>query len=464
MSFLQMILPSKQAEVATLRAALAQATPTRADNGPVRDFAAALQGGNRLIAEIKRKSPSHPSFRQLATPANLARTYRRNGAAALSIVTDAAHFGTSLEDVAVVRAAAALPVLVKDFVIDEVQVLAAWAAGADAVLLIVRMLDRLRLGELLAYAESLGLHVLVECHDRTDIDLALAARARLIGVNNRNLATLTTDLAHGAAMLPHLARPAVRVSESGLYVRADIEHMAALGADAFLVGHALLGSRDPGRKVAELLGREREGELRVKTCGITTPADALLAHHAGAHVLGLIFAPSARQVDVTQARQIRQAVPEARLCGVFVDAPPAAVAAAAEACDLDLIQLHGSETPEACREVAELCGRPLIKALAVDQATPALAATYHAASYFLVDLPKGIGRSGTTPADCRAAALALIEAGHDVFLAGGLTPDAVHAAVAAVRPFGVDVASGIETSPGLKDPTLVRTFITEATR
>jgi indole-3-glycerol phosphate synthase/phosphoribosylanthranilate isomerase len=464
MSFLQQILPSKQAEVLALQAALARATPTRSDDCPVRDFAAALQGGNRLIAEIKRKSPSHPAFRQLATPTTLARAYRRNGAAALSIVTDDAHFGTSLEDVATVKAAVALPVLVKDFVIDEVQLLAAWAAGADAVLLIVRMLDGPRLGELLRYAESLGLHVLVECHDRADIDLALAAEASLIGVNNRDLATLTTDLAHGAAMLPFLARPAVRVSESGLYRRADIEHMAALGADAFLVGHALLSSRDPGRKVAELAGRESETGLRVKACGITSAADARLAHRAGAHLLGLIFAPGARQIDAAGAGLIRQAVPAARLCGVFMDAPVAEIARAAASCDLDLIQLHGTESPQLCREVAAATGRPLIKALTADLATPEQAAAYEAAAYFLVDLPKGRPGHGLVPADCRAAARSLAAAGHEVFLAGGLTPENVQAAVAEVRPYGVDVASGIETSPRTKNENLIRTFIAEANR
>ena len=131
MSFLQKILPSKQAEVRTLRAALAQAKPTRTGKLPVRDFATALMGGDRLIAEIKRKSPSHPEFHQLASPPTLARAYLRNGAAALSIVTDAAHFGTSLDDVAAVKAAVPLPVLVKDFVIDEVQILAAWAGSSN---------------------------------------------------------------------------------------------------------------------------------------------------------------------------------------------------------------------------------------------------------------------------------------------------------------------------------------------
>jgi len=464
MSFLKKILPAKQAEVELLRQAFAKTEPQRIAQMPVRDFSAALLDGNKLIAEIKHKSPSHSSFYQPASPATLARVYQRNGAAALSIVTDTPNFGTSLSDVAAVKEAVILPVLVKDFVIDEVQLLAAWAAGADAVLLIVRMLSKSRLNELLNYAHNLGLHVLVECHDQTDIDLALAAKAKLIGVNNRNLATLTTDLSHGAALLPGVPKPAIRISESGLYQRRDILHMAGQGADAFLVGHALLHSRDPGRKVAELCGHELETVLRVKTCGITNIADALIAHEAGSNILGLIFASGERMVGVERACAIRQAVPKAKLCGVFVNENPQKITEIAKSCDLDLIQLHGNESPDTCKQLAESTGLPLIKALTPNLATAEHAGVYDAVAYFLVDLPKGHDKEGQTPEDCRSAALSLAAEGHEVFLAGGLNPDNVHSACSGVKPFAVDVASGIECSPGVKDHDRIRAFIAEATR
>ncbi len=464
MSFLEKILPTKQAEVAALRSAFAQAKPERPHDLPVRDFEAALRCGNRLIAEIKRKSPSHPEFNQPASPATLGRAYLRNGAAALSIVTDAEHFGTSLSDVAAVKEAVPLPVLVKDFVIDEAQLLAAWAAGADAVLLIVRMLDGERLKTLLKFAHNLGLHVLVECHDREDINLAVAAEARLIGVNNRNLATLETNLEHGAALMPYVPTQVIRISESGLYLREDISRMADFGADAFLVGHALLQSRDPGRKVAELVGRESEKTTRVKICGITSAKDALMAHGAGADILGVIFAAGVRQVSVDQALEIRQAVPDARLCGVFSDQISSHIITVAEACDLDLIQLHGNESPNDCDEIAAATGRPLIKALTANQATPQRAASYKSVAYFLVDLPKGPDQEDVEPAHCRAAASALAAAGHEVFLAGGLTPENVAAACDQVRPFAMDVASGVEAKPRLKHPDKTRVFITEVKR
>ncbi|MCB1183621.1 hypothetical protein KDM41_09305 [bacterium] len=461
MSFLAKIRPAKEAEVAALRARFADRPPRRPDDLPVRDFPAALRGGDRVIAEIKRRSPSHPAFRQPASPRTLARAYRRSGAAALSIVVDEAHFGTSLADVRPVKEAVDLPVLVKDFVIDEVQLLAAWEAGADCALLIVAMLDGPTLTRLVRFAADLGLHVLVECHDETEIEAAAAAGAGLIGVNNRDLVALTTDLAHGEALLPRVPSGAITVSESGLYRRADVVRMARAGADAFLIGHALLQSRDPGRKVAELAGRVAEDALRVKVCGLTSVADAVLAHEAGADLLGLIFVPSPRRVELATAREIRRALPDARLCGVVRDADPEELADLLGRVDLDLLQLHGDEGPDTCRRIAELTGRPLIKVLPADRATPELAARYDAVAAFLVDLPKD-GDGSVTAADCRAAARALARAGHDVFLAGGLDPDNVAAAVRDARPFGVDVARGVEAAPGRKDPDRVRRFVAAA--
>ncbi|MEN8006733.1 MAG: hypothetical protein ABFS42_06925 [Candidatus Krumholzibacteriota bacterium] len=462
MSFLERIRPAKEAEAAALNRQFQTSPPVRPADMPVRDFRAALAGGGSIIAEIKRQSPSNPSLQRLGPVGNLARAYRRGGARALSIVTDATHFGTSLDDVAALRTAADLPVLVKDFVIDRSQIHAAWAAGADAILLIARMLDRGSLRDLHNEATSLGLSVLVECHAADEIEQALQAGATLVGINNRNLATLTTDLAHGENLLPLVGRDVIRVSESGLDCRRDVDRMSRAGADAFLVGHALLLSRDPGRKVAELAGKVSEEARRIKICGLTNPADARAAFEAGAHLLGLIFASSPRRVDNRQAAAIRASVPDARLCGVFQDADPAEVMAAAESCGLDLIQLHGNESPGECRQLAEATGLPLIKALRPAEATPARVAAYDAAAYFLIDRPKGDPESCDHQALRQAAAM-IRAAGRDVFLAGGLDPANVAEAVRDCAPFGVDVSGGVESEPGRKDLAALQDFIREAT-
>lgn len=464
MSFLDEIRPLKQAEVAALRAAHAGRAARRPDDCPLLDFTAALRGGRRIIAEIKGRAPSHPGFTLAAPVDRLARAYRRGGAAAISLVVDHTHFGTGLGDLAAARSAG-LPVIAKDFVLDPVQIDAAWAAGADAVLLIARWLDGARLASLHGHARALGLAVLVECHDERDLDLALGAGADLVGVNNRDLAALRTDLGRGERLLPLLPAGVVRVAESGLYTPADIERLRRAGADAFLVGHALLGSPDPAETVAVLGGRRAPGQPLVKICGITSPGDATLAAEAGADILGLIFADSPRRVDPAQAAAIRAAVPQARLAGVFRDETTARMLAIVAAADLDLVQLHGAESPAQAAAIAA-AGVPVIRALepaAVDAET---ITRHDAAAYFLVDPPKGAdaAAAAATRAGVVAAARRLAAAGGRVLVAGGLGPDDVADAIRDAVPYGVDACRGVEAAPGRKDAARLASFFRKAGR
>lgn len=462
MSFLDDIRPLKLQEAARYREAFAAAPAKRPDHRPLRDFRAAVRGGRRIIAEIKGRAPSHPGF-ALAVPVDrVARAYLRGGAAALSLVTDRTHFGTGLEDLDAARSAG-LPVIAKDFVLDPAQIDAAWMAGADCVLLIARWLDGHTLGQLKAHARGLGLAVLVECHDERDIDLALLAGADLVGVNNRDLAALRTDLGRGEQLLPRLPGHVTRVAESGLYTVADLDRLARAGADAFLIGHALLQSPDPGDTVAVLAGRREAGAPLVKICGLTTPEDARLALEAGADLLGLVFADSPRRVDLEQAVAIRRAVPGARLVGVFGDHPTAAILAAVAAADLDLIQLHGRQSPAFGAEVAMAAGVPLIRALTPAEVDDSTCERHRAAAYFLIDPPKSAA-AATARGEVLAAAIALSRAGGRVMIAGGLGPDDVASVLAEAHPFGVDVCRGVEREPGRKDPGKLTTFMRKAGR
>lgn len=453
MSFLEKILPGKIAEAEVYAARFSRTAPQRPEDLPIRDFAAALRKSMAVIAEVKHRSPSHPHFRQTAAPARLAAAYQRGDAAAISVVTDAEHFGTSLADVRAIKMASELPVLTKDFVVDSSQILAAWEAGADAVLLIARMLVQDDLTRLLAEVHRLGLQSLVECHDAEDIAKSVRAGARILGVNNRNLATLTTDLAQTPQLLPLVPAGLITVSESGIDTRQQIEELAAAGAQAFLIGHALLLSRDPGRKLRELTGREKTDRPRVKICGLTRPLDAAAAHQAGADILGMVLASGVRQVSREQAAAIRKVVPEARLCGVFVDNPVAEILEVCEAADLDLVQLHGQETPAFCAEVTERAGLPVIKALTLADLEANRENVYEEVAYLLVDLPKGdeVSDLRTMQARLRKEVRRLQEQGHDVFLAGGLHADNVGEALTAA-PFAIDISRGVESAPGRKDP------------
>jgi indole-3-glycerol phosphate synthase len=255
MSFLERICSEKRREVATLRAAVPmdslQARARAA--APPRDFHTAVSRRGAVIAELKARTPTIQSFAHSRALLDLAETYAANGASAISIVTDPERFGTSYHDVARVREAVSLPIIAKDFVLDPYQVVHARAASADAVLLIVRMLDLETLRRLIELADELGMSALVEAHTEYEVLGALAAGARIVGVNNRDLDTMTVSL-ETTRRLAHLV-PAefVVVSESGICTRDDIADLASRGARAFLVGGSLLGARDPGELLRDMV-------------------------------------------------------------------------------------------------------------------------------------------------------------------------------------------------------------------
>lgn len=208
----------------------------------------------RVIAEVKRASPSAGVLKTAYDPASLARAYHDCGASAISVLTEPERFLGSLEDLALVREAVPLPVLLKDFVVHERQIYEAGARGADAALLIVAALDPRQLGDYAALLVELGIAPLVEIHEAREIDAALAVPGAL-GVNNRDLRTLAMRPGQAEALLPHLPPDRVRVAESGYRDRDAVERAERLGADALLAGEALLRSEDPAAAFAELFRR-----------------------------------------------------------------------------------------------------------------------------------------------------------------------------------------------------------------
>jgi indole-3-glycerol phosphate synthase len=221
---------------------------------PPRGFAAALRGPRlACIAEIKRRSPSAGWIRPQADAAAVARAYQEAGAAALSVLTDGPFFGGSLEDLVVARAAVRLPVLRKDFIVDPYQVAESRAAGADAILLIVAALTDGELVALLSEADRWGLDALVETHAAGEIDRALAAGARLLGVNHRDLATLEMDMTLAARLRPQIPADCLVVAESGIRTAEDVGRMRGAGVDAILVGENLMKASDPGSALRALL-------------------------------------------------------------------------------------------------------------------------------------------------------------------------------------------------------------------
>ena len=317
----------------SLDALRARAEPTR------RSFAEVLaQAGARFILEIKKASPSEGAIRPDADPAALARGYA-GVADALSVLCDRAYFGGSLDDLAAARGEFDGPILAKDFFIDSRQVVEARIAGADAVLVMLSLLDDDQAQEIIGEARRFGMDALVEVHDEAEMRRALALGAPVIGINNRDLRDLSVDLAT-TERLAGLASDRLLVSESGISSPGDVERLAPR-VDAFLVGSALMRAENPAQAARELIFG------RVKLCGLNCGADVRAARPAA--FAGFVFVPgSPRQVTADEAGPLAGSARKAGMLpvGVFRDAPLRVVGDIATLLNLHAVQLHGREDSE----------------------------------------------------------------------------------------------------------------------
>ncbi|MGH8222997.1 MAG: indole-3-glycerol phosphate synthase TrpC [Woeseiaceae bacterium] len=250
---LQRIIDAKRTEVAAAKRAVPHVERLAEQAPPVRDFAGALRAKNpAVIAEIKRASPSKGLLREDFDPAAIARSYERGGAACMSVLTDAQFFQGAPEHLQAARAACMLPALRKDFVIDPYQVFESRAMGADCILLIAACLSPGQMAEMESIAEALRMAVLVEVHDRGELDVALRLRTPLIGVNNRNLKTFETRLETTLELVGAVPGERLLIAESGILSRADVARLRHAGVGAFLVGEAFMRAPDPGQALREL--------------------------------------------------------------------------------------------------------------------------------------------------------------------------------------------------------------------
>jgi indole-3-glycerol phosphate synthase len=257
---LKQIIAYKHDEVAALKRerSLASLEADAAAAAPVRDFAGrmlklAANGGNALICEMKRKSPSAGDINVERSPLDVASAYERGGAACLSVLTDGPSFGGSLDDLIAIRAQVGIPVLRKDFMVDPIQIVEARAAGADAILIILAAVEDGLAAELHAAADELGLSVLLEAHDAGELDRALNLPSPLVGVNNRSLRTFTTDLCVTEELASRIPAGRLLISESGVKSEADIVRLRGCGARGFLIGETLMRADDPFAEVRKFV-------------------------------------------------------------------------------------------------------------------------------------------------------------------------------------------------------------------
>jgi indole-3-glycerol phosphate synthase/phosphoribosylanthranilate isomerase len=423
----------------------ARAEPTR------RSLRAALgKPGARFVMEVKRASPSGGAIRADADPAAIARAY--TGAAdAISVLTDSPYFGGSLDDLRAVRAVFDGPILAKDFVIDRRQIAEARLHGADAVLVMLSVLDDCEAALMLAEARRLGMEALVEAHDEAEVRRAVALGAPIVGINNRDLRTLEVDLAVTERLAPLVPGDRLIVAESGIASREDVERLAP-PVDAFLVGSSLMRSDDPGLAARALAFG------RVKVCGLTDANDAEMAAASGAAFAGLIMVPGTpRALDLRQAEAVGSAAAAAGLrpVGVFRNEKVMQVAQAASALGLHAVQLHGSEDAAYIRALRRMLpdGTEIWSVGAVEDEVPA---PRPGSDRTLFDTSLA-GRSGGTGIAFDWARLKGRDELDRAIVAGGLTPANARAA-ASVGAFALDVSSGVESAPGRKDRAKMKAF------
>jgi indole-3-glycerol phosphate synthase/phosphoribosylanthranilate isomerase len=437
--------------------ALAQAAP--------RDLLEALRPRSKsmvsMIAEVKRASPSKGVFAPHVDPVALACTYAENGAAAISVLTEPHFFLGSLEHLAAIKQAVSVPVLRKDFIVDEYQVYEARAWGADAILLICAILDQTQLQRLLKVAHGLRLRCLVEVHTSAEVERAIDAGAMIIGINSRDLRTFQVNPHLIRELRPLIPADRVVVAESGIHTSSDARRLARCDVQAMLVGESLVTAHDVPAQIRTLLKGANES-VQVKICGLRTKDQFLTARDAGADLLGLMFyKPSSRYIQPREAKALLNNVEQGQITpeivGVFVNEEAEFINDIVEQVGLHFVQLHGAESPEFCARI----NRPVIKGLRLDSRSDLkkIAEYVESAWRILLDTPTvKWGGTGETHDWNLARSIAQQT---PVFLAGGLTPENVAEAIHRVRPWGVDVSSGVETNSH-KDPAKIRAFIQNA--
>ncbi len=446
------IVARKREEVAARFAGVSIADLRARASGSRLSLRAALaEPGARFVMEVKKASPSRGSIRSVDASAQAA-AYA-GAASAISVLTDGPSFGGSLDDIAAVRRAFDGPILAKDFVIDPRQVAEARGHGADAVLVMLSVLDDDEAKAVLREAEALGMEALVEAHDADEVRRAVALGAPIIGINNRDLRTLEVDLATTERLAPLVPKDRLVVAESGISGRGDVARLAPF-ADAFLVGTTLMRAADPAEAARALAFG------RVKVCGVTCAEDAAQAARSGASHVGMVMVPGTpRAVTAGQAEPVAESARAggAQTVGVFRNAKLEEVALATRRLALDAVQLHGEED---ARYIAGL--RNLLPETTEIWAAGAVADEAPAARFgadrTIFDTKVGARSGGTgVPFDWSR-----VRGRDDLdrsLLAGGLNPGNARAA-AKVGAWALDVGSGVEAAPGRKDADKLAAFFT----
>ena len=453
---------AKEKEVETPEAVKAAALALPSDTGF--PFEAALrQQDFNFICEVKKASPSKGIIAEHFPYLDIAKEYEVAGAAAISVLTEPDFFKGDKKYLQEIASTVKIPVLRKDFIIDEYQIYQAKVWGASAILLICACLDVPILTKFRELADSLGLSSLVEAHDEQEVQMAIDCGARIIGVNNRNLKDFTVDVQNSVRLRNLVQDDVIFVSESGLETPEDIQVLRDNNIGVALMGETFMRSPNKIEKLAYLYGPTYYTP-KVKMCGISKVETIPAVVEAKPDYMGLVFAPSKRQVTVEQAKMLVEALHKQckeqnnmvsiKTVGVFVNETLDNLVTIANEANLDVVQLHGDEDEAFIQSLKERTNVEVWKAVQIRRAADAEAWIDSSADMLLFDAYHKDERGGTGEVFDWSC---LDEFERPFMLAGGIDSTNVARAIRTVRPYGIDISSGIETN-GVKDDEKITAF------
>ena len=460
---------AQEKQVETPEAVKAAALALPSDTGF--PFEAALrQQDFNFICEVKKASPSKGIIAEHFPYLDIAKEYEVAGAAAISVLTEPDFFKGDKKYLQEIASTVKIPVLRKDFIIDEYQIYQAKVWGASAILLICACLDVPMLTKFRELADSLGLSSLVEAHDEHEVQMAIDCGARIIGVNNRNLKDFTVDVQNSVRLRNLVQDDVIFVSESGLETPEDIQVLRDNNIGVALMGETFMRSPNKVEKLAYLYGPTYYTP-KVKMCGISKVETIPAVVEAKPDYMGLVFAPSKRQVTVDQAKTLVEELhkqytkrynngaeqsnnDEIKTVGVFVNETLDNLVSIATEANLDVVQLHGDEDEAFIQSLKERTNVEVWKAVQIRSAADAEAWIDSRADMLLFDAYHKDERGGTGEVFDWSC---LDEFERPFMLAGGIDSTNVARAIRTVRPYGIDISSGIETD-GVKDDEKIKAF------
>ena len=427
-------------------------------------FEAALrQQDFNFICEVKKASPSKGIIAEHFPYLDIAKEYEVAGAAAISVLTEPDFFKGDKKYLQEIASTVKIPVLRKDFIIDEYQIYQAKVWGASAILLICACLDVPTLTKFRELADSLGLSSLVEAHDENEVQMAIDCGARIIGVNNRNLKDFTVDVQNSVRLRNLVQDDVIFVSESGLETPEDIQVLRDNNIGVALMGETFMRSRNKVEKLAYLYGPTYYTP-KVKMCGISKVETIPAVVEAKPDYMGLVFAPSKRQVTVEQAEILVEELHKqcinhydtkvVKTVGVFVNETLDNLVRIADTANLDAVQLHGDEDEAFIQSLKERTNVEVWKAVQIRSAADVEKWIDSSAEMLLFDAYHKDERGGTGEV-FDWSSLDAFE--RPFMLAGGIDSTNVARAIRTVRPYGIDISSGIETN-GMKDDKKITAF------